>query len=491
MCVKKPQRKRTKNATSRRKMTIEYYLTTNDDAKIAVCRTMFTQTFNISVNRIRVLIDKIIKEIDVDDRRGTHCNRPNKLAPEDTNNAIKHIASFSTVDSHYSRSKSTKAYLPPDLSVNKMHAMFKNDHPDSSVTYRSYLRIFNSNFKLGFGLPRSDTCKLCDELFMQMVNCTNENEMSDISKKLESHHETAENAYLTLNTDTHISTLNSNCVVLCVDLQQVILTPNLTHSDMYYQRQYSNYNFGIHNMGSNIGNMYIWHEQLGKRGSAEIASCILKYITNNFNPLENGEIRKLIVWSDRCVGQNNNWTVISLYHYLINLNYFTEVNQKFLTSGHSFLPCDRDFAIIEKNKRISQLYVPKDVVNMIKTAKKENPFLTYEMQLQDFKDFSDITNQLTKTNKCKITKARWIQLTADDPNTIKLRNSHDLSEPWSNYLLKDGKNKKNIKSLPNPDSLEVLRKDKIEICENKKKDIRSMLKYLPTEEAQFYEDICN
>lgn len=312
-----------------------------------------------------------------------------------------------------------------------MHNLYKKIHPNDRVTYRQYLRIFNSDFKLGFGLPRSDTCKMCDELYIKMKNSHRETEMSRISEELRLHHKTA---YTQLNIYTSIAKNCNTTVVLCVDLQQVLLTPNLTHSDMYYQRQLSNYNFCIHNMGENIGYMYLWHEQIGKRGSAEIASCILKYIVENYNPLHPGEMKKLIIWSDRCVGQNNNWTILSLYAYLIKLNYFTEINQKFLTSGHSFLPCDRDFAIIEKKKRTSKLYTHKDVVKMIQTAKSENPFRPYEMKLEDFKNFSDITNLINKNPQCKITKSRWIQLSADDPNTIRIRNSHCLEEPWSNLI---------------------------------------------------------
>ncbi|XP_046809073.1 uncharacterized protein LOC124420415 [Lucilia cuprina] len=371
-----------------------------------------------------------------------------------------------------------------------MFEMYKELYPMDNITYRSYLRTFNTKFKLGFGLPRSDTCKTCDELFTKMINSNNEVEMNAISNELGKHQETAEVAYATLKADVNMATGRNTLVVLCVDLQQVILTPNLTHSDVYYQRQYSNYNFCIHNMGENIGNMFLWHEHIGKRGSAEIASCILKYITSNFKPLEAGEIKKLILWSDRCVEQNNNWTILSVCYYLIKLNYFTEVNQKFLTSGHSFLPCDRDFALIEKKKRISKLYTPEDVINMIKTAKTENPFKICEMKLEDFKNFMEITELIKINSECKITKARWIQLTLDDPNTLRLRSSHELSESWSNYSIANGKVDSGRNNIPNLDNLLPSREKNIDICENKKKDLLTMVKYLPNYAKQFYEDIC-
>ncbi|KAF6209805.1 hypothetical protein GE061_015555 [Apolygus lucorum] len=54
-------------------------------------------------------------------------------------------------------------------------------------------------------------------------------------------------------------------------------------------------------MTSKTASMFLWHECIAKRGSKEIGSCILKYITLTFNKLSQGEERKLIVWSDRCV----------------------------------------------------------------------------------------------------------------------------------------------------------------------------------------------
>lgn len=49
-------------------------------------------------------------------------------------------------------------------------------------------------------------------------------------------------------------------VTLCVDIQQVLFTPILSHSDVYYQRQYSIYNLAVHNMTNNVANLFLWHE---------------------------------------------------------------------------------------------------------------------------------------------------------------------------------------------------------------------------------------
>lgn len=60
--------------------------------------------------------------------------------------------------------------------------------------------------------------------------------------------------------------------------------------------------------------------------------------------------------------------------FLINLGLFDEIIQKFLVSDHSFLACDRDFAIIEKRHQVCQNFFPPDLQEMVRKAKLTNLF---------------------------------------------------------------------------------------------------------------------
>src|SRR5258705_3111736 len=51
----------------------------------------------------------------------------------------------------------------PDLTVGKMHEMFKTQ-TGISVSYAMYYKVFTTKFNLKFGLPRTDTCVTCDEI---------------------------------------------------------------------------------------------------------------------------------------------------------------------------------------------------------------------------------------------------------------------------------------------------------------------------------------
>ena len=89
----------------------------------------------------------------------------------------------------------------------------------------------------------------------------------------------AEAGYKTLRQNTEIAKVNPNYVGLCTDLQQVLFCPNLTHSSIFYQRQFSTYNYAINNMGNNTATMMVWHAAMAHRGSTEIASALLFYVT--------------------------------------------------------------------------------------------------------------------------------------------------------------------------------------------------------------------
>ncbi|GFQ83107.1 uncharacterized protein TNCT_348301 [Trichonephila clavata] len=90
------------------------------------------------------------------------------------------------------------------------------------------------------------------------------------------------------------------------------------------------------------------------RGGNEVASCLLKVIMSNLTPKRN-----LTVWCDNCAGQNKNRMVSMIMIYAVAKNILDCIEFKFLVSGHSYMPCNRDFGIIEKNKNILQTYGPR------------------------------------------------------------------------------------------------------------------------------------
>ena len=83
--------------------------------------------------------------------------------------------------------------------------------------------------------------------------------------------------------------------------------------------------------------------------------------------------RKVILWSDNCTGQHKNIIFLILLIYLVATGVFEQIGHKYLVSDHSCVASDRDFAQIEKRKRLSKCFIPDDVENMIFSARHKNP----------------------------------------------------------------------------------------------------------------------
>lgn len=488
--VKEPNRRRVEESISKRQCTVKYFLTVNKE-RMQVCQKHLCHILSTTRRRLQILVSKIKFDQPLEDQRGLHLNRPHRMQENDIETVKSHIRSFPAQESHYSRSSNKTKCLDPSLNTKKLFLLFKEKYPDSPIKFDTYRNIFKTDFDLRFGTPRSDTCKLCDRLYIQMIAAENDVIRSRICIETELHHRKAEKAYESLYKDADTSKHNNDVVTLCVDLQQVLFTPNLTHSDVFYQRQYSNYNYSVHNMGDSSVTMYLWHESLAKRESAEITSCLLQHIVHYYQVLPSGKERKLNIWSDRCVGQNNNFKMAILCNYLIYLGYFTEVNQKFLVSGHSFLPCDRDFALIERNKKSRKLYVPDDLVELIASSRQINPFQVFIMNQTHFLDLSSVESIFRRDSNLKITEARWIQLTADDPGVLRLRTCHNVLESWKTFelLKKKRGNRRPDVSVPLISDLPRLYNNPLPITAAKKSDLMSMSQYLPTDKRVFYETL--
>lgn len=88
----------------------------------------------------------------------------------------------------------------------------------------------------------------------------------------------------------------------------------------------------------------MWVEEESGRGAQEVGSCLIKYILERVD----NNVKRLILWSDSCGGQNRNIKLTLMLKAILNDHPTIEqINIRFLESGHSFLPNDTDFGKIE------------------------------------------------------------------------------------------------------------------------------------------------
>ena len=80
----------------------------------------------------------------------------------------------------------------------------------------------------------------------------------------------------------------------------------------------------------------------------------------------------LIVFSDSCGGQNRNINLVRLWLHVVSSPEFSYecVDHKFMLSGHSYLPNDRDFGSIEKaHQRMQHVYIPEGWCTLVEQSR--------------------------------------------------------------------------------------------------------------------------
>ena len=504
--IRKVNVKRRRAREAKRSIAYQYHVRCGDE-EMEVCKKTFCDIHAVGKRRIEVLCEKLKAGVLLaGDARGTHRNH--RTVPDEVKEKVReHIQSFPRRQSHYSRGDNQKReYLPEGLSIAQMHRLYLSKYEptaDESYVVKEWLyrKIFNEDFNLGFGYPRSDTCQLCDELQMASASTTCETQRNELSLKLAEHQLKASQAYQLLRNDTDLSKSDPDLHVITFDLQQNLPVPTLTHSAMFYLRQLWVYNFGIHMCNSGSAVMCVWNECVAGRGSCEIVSCFRQYLST-----VRTSATRLVCYSDSCFGQNKNFTMICFWNSLILQGQFEQIDHKYLVRGHTYLPNDRDFSHIEKRKATAQVFLPNQWEDVITSARQKNPYQVQRMTADLFFDYSVLEKQYTKrkqdTSKKPvliskvtwmnfgqtITKANGQEVVEKHPNEVWLRYSYDESEKWSKLSLLKGRQK----TRPNVDvSLPCMHPNGHAINPKKIADLQKMVPYLPPEHRQFYLDLHN
>lgn len=350
------------------------------------------------------------------DMRGRHLNRPNKIPENVVRTVHDHIRSFPRRSSHYSREKNDgRYYLPAELNVTKMHKLFLQKYEPKvfaemqegkeckvQVTYDYYHRYFLQNFNISFGSPRSDTCQTCDRL-QNMINAEQdiENKASlQVEKQL--HIRKSEVFYTSLKEKSVFALNDPTVEVLCFDYEQNLPLPHIPAGDVFYKRQLWVYNFCIHSAKSGTSVFYMYDEVTSKKGSNEVISFLHHYL-NTYLP---GTVQTLFLFSDNAFAQNKNQTLVKYLYTLTNINQkgILKIIHQYPEPGHSFLPCDRSFALIEKAKRRKErVHTPDEWKDLVRTTSKK--FTVINVNQDMIMDFATHLKPFFKTtfiNKEKI-----------------------------------------------------------------------------------------
>lgn len=97
--------------------------------------------------------------------------------------------------------------------------------------------------------------------------------------------------------------------------------PQIPVQDLYYYRQLTVCNFGVHNLSTGSMKCYVYHEGVAGKGPNEVISFINHYINNDIDK----EVERQYIFCDNCAGQNKNKAIIRFLMGLVENNRFKEV----------------------------------------------------------------------------------------------------------------------------------------------------------------------
>nr|CAH7736374.1 unnamed protein product [Callosobruchus chinensis] len=488
------------NSKNSKTQTIKYFFEIpfkHATKKVDVCKTYFLNTLGISETVVRNALKKqTVGGFVSRDMRGRHVP-PNKLPEEVTNGVRAHIKSFPCYKSHYTRQKSGRQYLGPELNIQKMYKLYSakcqqynipNEHIAKLWIYR---KIFNTEFNLAFKKPSADTCDKCDSFTVKLKDSQG-SEISRIEQEYESHLKEADMRYQLKKTDKEKSRNSKDTTkVVMLDLQKCLPTPYLSNNQSFYYLKLWTLNLTIYDSTNNLSYCLVWDESEAGRGGNEIASGLIKWAES---VIVGSTIEHLIIWSDNCPGQNRNIVMMLTYLWLLKIcpNLKT-VEHKYLLRGHTHMEADHIHALIErslKKQPTMEICTPWDWQQLIRSTGAT----VIKLGLSDFKQVNYLYSQPkapfinkkknTEKEDFLISNVVHFRVEANRPGTVFYKLNFSDEEFRTLNVMRSIRNPSLV-----PEELPVLRSSLKGITKKKHNYLMQSLEWVPIQFHHFYKNI--
>lgn len=457
---------------------------------VKICKVMFMTTLDITDRKLRSLAAKKIAGLGVaeDDRRSFNTSHK-KVSQDHIEFIRKHIDSFPAYSSHYSRESSEKRYLSSDLTIQTMYDLYREkcsrDNLWIPVHYDTYRIIFRDK-NLSFRKPKVDVCGECEKYRIAIKGELDLNAKATLKANHELHQKAGQRVYLEKRKDRMRSKRDSTHRTVSFDLQKQLPTPHLRCGQAFYSRQLYTYNltFFTTHLETNSATCMMWDETKARRGSQEVASCLLRDLKRMPRTISH-----VVYYSDRCVGQNLNKTVVFTFAAYVeqaaNEGRHLVIEHKLMRTGHSHMEVDTIHSAIEKAKKNTSIdiEIPHDWIILISAIKRSVPFDIIEMEQRDFfalKDLSkrySIPKKNTAGNPIKFMDIMVFRFSTDIPGTVYYKNDVE-DEEFKQMLIVSGLELEQIE-------VENIENEPITLPDAKLADLRGLLPFIKNK--QFYE----
>lgn len=136
--------------------------------------------------------------------------------------------------SHYCRAHTNRKYLGSRLSIAKIYELYlskcASENVSQVVRKSMYYRIFVTEYNLGFHIPKSDRCDICEKYKVAKNTET-------LTSKLEMEYQLHQSLNEHMREARSLVKKDKDLPVLFFDLENIILTPHADISSFFYLRK--------------------------------------------------------------------------------------------------------------------------------------------------------------------------------------------------------------------------------------------------------------
>lgn len=463
--------------------------------EIKVCHKAFLAFFGVTNRRIVTLKKALVTTGKPHvDNRGTHKNRPHKISDEDHQAMMEFFGSLKGRKAHYSLKDTKKVYLPENLNVKKLLALFLQKY-NTEISYEKFRQTFVENFNISFGYPRTDTCAKCDEqkikedsISKSLENCTDEHrpkleeELRQLKTAMKLHKLKADTFYKRKRDARKKSRKSFKTEAIAVDFGRNLCIPDISTSEVYFRRQLSFYVFNVHVLGSGVAVFYTYDQTQGKKGANDVISMIDHFISTYLDPA----VEELNIFCDSCAGQNKNYSVLRYFHHMtVENKRFKEVTITFPVRGHSYMEPDKNMGLIPRR---TEAELPSDMRDVIRSARvKPSPFGVVDFGRENFKDWGKfLSDRYVKKFTAKTRPIKEVRITQIKSRTIDHRCSYNGLYTSTVVTLPMTKRTQQLGALSQPSEPGPSYPQPIPVPKAKYEDLQVLKRFCRDDAQEFY-----
>jgi len=297
------------------------------------------------------------------------------------------------------------------------------------VSVSVYRKVFGTEYNYSFFKPKKDQCETCFK-----YSQANDSDKMQLKNDYDEHIRMKEQWQNAKTVDKNEAALKPNVAMATFDLQSVLQIPCSEVSPLYYSRKLNMFNLTFYSLKPpNDAACYCWTELDGKRGSSEVGTCILKWLSKLPET-----VNEAVLYSDTCSGQNRNRYIAAVLLFAVQTTNVKVIHQKFLERGHAYLcilerghtytEVDSMHSSIEFVKKNVSVYSPHEWENIFRSARMKRPHEVIPLHYSDFLDLKQMCHSLLRESAAS--KIRWMSVKClkfdkEKPGMIEVRYSHE------------------------------------------------------------------